>query len=94
MGHQEDSSTDNLNTHLHSTNNLVDRLLQGNGRILRKNNTGVGDQHQNTRRSNDAAMRKLEKEMDKLTDPLLLLDAIEYQQGQCRMTLLLGIEQI
>ena len=86
MGHQEGSSRDNLNNHLYSNDNLNDRLLQGNKRTLRSNHTGDGDRDQKASRRDDAAVRKLEREMDRLTDPLLLGDAREYQQGQCKKT--------
>ncbi|KAJ9606344.1 hypothetical protein H2200_009305 [Cladophialophora chaetospira] len=73
-----------LNTYLHSDDGIIDRITQGDGRVLRNANrsTQPGSAAQKHGGKKDtAAIQKLEKEMDKMTDPVLLRDAKAYQQG-------------
>ncbi len=63
------------------------RLLDGHGRVLRSDrnnsssNTPIAKAKRTAASGNDPAVTKLEKEMDKVTDPDLLNDAKQYQQG-------------
>ncbi|KAJ9606346.1 hypothetical protein H2200_009307 [Cladophialophora chaetospira] len=72
--------------YLYTTNNVVDRMVYGGGRVLRSDTKRAGDvtalADQTKKEVKDlAAVRKLEKEMDLLTHPALLQSAREDQQG-------------
>jgi hypothetical protein len=76
-----------LATYLYATTSVADRLLDGHGRVLRggrnnsSSNTPIAKAKRTAGGSNDLAVTKLEKEMDKVTDQDLLGDAKELQQG-------------
>lgn len=75
--------------YLFTTNNVADRLVQGSGRLLRSDSkrvekvTVVSRQLVNEKIV-QVAVRKLEKEMDMLTNPVLLQQAREDQQGRSK----------
>ena len=74
-----------LDKYLHTIKNVADPLVLGGGRVLRSDskraeNPKAASQTYNEKKD-QAAMRKLEKEMDMLTDPILLQDAREDQDG-------------
>jgi hypothetical protein len=76
-----------LATYLYATTSVADRLVHGHGRVLRSDwnnsssNTPVAKAKRTAGGSNDLAVTKLDKEMDKVTDPDLLNDAKQHQQG-------------
>src|ERR1700709_879264 len=90
MSSQKPSSEHMLGTYLFSTNGIVDRFVLARGYNLRSNDAisrpathpittrSQKDKDQNT----EVAVSKLEKEMDKITDPILVADARAYQQGE------------
>ncbi len=72
-----------LDQYLYSTNGVVDRLVAAQGHDLRsckvESNCIRGGKDKDTKV--EVAVSKLEKEMDKLTDPNILRGAREHQQG-------------
>ncbi|KAK5192867.1 hypothetical protein LTR99_010256 [Exophiala xenobiotica] len=75
-----------LNAYLSPTDNFTDRLAQQQGRDLRSSKTpkkaDADTKGQKTKeKKNDAAARKLVKEMDAMTNPGLLRRARDDQRG-------------
>jgi hypothetical protein len=69
-----------LNTYLYSTENLADRLIQAQSHKPRRHRAGHPRSASTTNTKNrenttDAAVRMLEKEMDKITDPTIVAEA-------------------
>jgi hypothetical protein len=70
-----------LNTYLYSTDNLADRLVQAQSHNLRRHKAGghprpaTTTNTKNREKTTDAAVRMLEKEMDKITDPTIVANA-------------------
>lgn len=87
MNPQHSSTPGMIDMSLYATNNVVDRMVQGGGRVLRSNgkksgNHTVAPNHKNEDKIVDIVMCKLKEEMDRLTDPILLYLAREDQQSQ------------
>ena len=78
-------SKDMLNSYLYSTTSVIDRLIAPQSRTLRCDSTKVHPVPLSSERDKvkqvEAFVSRLEKEMDKITDPNLLADARMYQQG-------------
>ena len=89
MAPQRSTSKHMLDTYLYTTNNVVDRLTQPQARTLREDIARPGVPSKvtdklNQAKKDEAAVRRLEKQMDKITDPVLVYGATKYQQGKDR----------
>ncbi|ETI27020.1 hypothetical protein G647_10119 [Cladophialophora carrionii CBS 160.54] len=87
MSSRSHAADDMLSTYLYATRSVADRLLDGNGRVLRSDkyktsmSRPVAPPRRTLDKGNDIAVTRLEKEMDKITDLVLLNDAQAYQRG-------------
>jgi hypothetical protein len=79
-------------SYLHTSDALFDRLIQDPSKVLR-NDDKPKDEPAPTEREirlskkkHEKDVRKLEKEMDAMTDPKLLDDGREHQQGKYNIT--------
>ena len=76
-----------LDRHIHEHNNVADRLLQHTSRSppsdAAARNIVPTDAASQTKKEkeHDGAVRRLDKEMDAMTDPLLVREAREDQRG-------------
>lgn len=79
-----------LNAYLYDTNNVVDRLVNPNGRVLRnESNNKKARTTRNNKKSKEVcrkAICKLEKEMDRLTDLTIVSMARESQKCKHQMS--------
>ena len=84
-------SKEMLHAYLYSTHNVAERLVQTHTRALRNNNsnsdppkthTTPTQQTSKDKKKDETAVRKLEADMNKRTDLVLLRDARAYQQGE------------
>ncbi len=92
-----------MDKHLHSTSATTDRLTEDGGRVLRSGtkkteHPRTGADQTSSEKKHDASTQKLEKEFDMLTDPKLLHDARDDQQGQstlpsCRLLSIADLKQ-
>ncbi|KIW72005.1 hypothetical protein PV04_00229 [Phialophora macrospora] len=85
MAPQKPLDQSTLAAHLHSIDHLADRLLQAHGKMRRsqkcRKKSSRSPKRAKRKDGSSTAVRKLEKEMDRLTDPTLLHDARVYQEG-------------
>jgi hypothetical protein len=85
MPSQKLSCEDTLNAYLYSTDDVVDRLVRVQGHDLRSSHVSTAASARSSQKPKDngvgAAVRRLERAMDKITDRVLLADARTYQQG-------------
>lgn len=86
------SSRDMLNSYLYELDHVSESVSRGAARVLRSGNdppfvSRVLQEQKTKEKKEAAAVRKLETEMDRLTNEALLRDATEYQQGQNKASL-------
>ncbi|OCT54538.1 hypothetical protein CLCR_01015 [Cladophialophora carrionii] len=87
MSSRSHAADDMLSTYLYATRSVADRLLDGNGRVLRSDKNKASMSRvmacpwRTPEKGNNVVVTRLEKEMDKITDPVLLNDAKAYQRG-------------
>ena len=80
-----------MEKHLYSAGDFTDRLMQNQPRILRSDSSKSADavaaaDQKGTDKQVDVAVRQLERDMDRLTDPELLDEAKVSQKGQHLLT--------
>ncbi|EXJ65360.1 hypothetical protein A1O7_01701 [Cladophialophora yegresii CBS 114405] len=89
MSPRSSAGEDMLSTYLYATRSVADRLVDGTRRVLRSDKnkasvnrpTAITQGGQENEKGDDFAVTRLEKEMDKITDRVLLSDAQAYQRG-------------
>jgi hypothetical protein len=87
MDSKKESCKGMIDPYLYYPINIIDRLGNVGGYVLRSGNKtaeshGAASRGKNNNKEDETAMRRLEQEMDHLTDPRLLRAAREDQQGQ------------
>lgn len=83
-----------LDPYLYQLGHRTEHVSLGAGRVLRSGNgpqqaSKLLQEQKMKEKKEEAAVRKLEKEMDRLTNEALLRDATDYQQGRSKSPLLI-----
>jgi hypothetical protein len=87
MDSKKESCKGMINPYLYCPINIIDRLGNVGGHVLRSGNKtaeshGAASRGKDNNKKDEMTISRLEQEMDELTDPRLLRAAREDQQGQ------------
>ncbi|EXJ79304.1 hypothetical protein A1O3_08806 [Capronia epimyces CBS 606.96] len=87
MSRRENTASGMRDAYLYQNNTVANRFVQHGGQVLRngtvvkKTPTGPGEgQGQREEKDNESAVRKLDEELNAMTDPELLSDARQIQR--------------